>query len=42
VLICHCWHNFQSPIAGWTVCALKCYDNNNNNNNNSHYATTRA
>jgi hypothetical protein len=26
VLICHCWHNFQSPIAGGTVCALKCYD----------------
>lgn len=25
VLICHCWHNFQSPIAGGTVCALKCY-----------------
>jgi hypothetical protein len=26
VLICHCWHNFQSPIAGGTGCALKCYD----------------
>ena len=26
VLICHCWHNFASPIAGGTVCALLCYE----------------
>jgi len=31
VLICHCWHNFQSPIAGGTVCALKCYDRKSKN-----------
>ncbi len=26
VLMCHCWHNFASPIAGGTACALLCYD----------------
>ena len=26
VLVCHCWHNFASPIAGGTACALLCYD----------------
>ena len=31
VLICHYWHNFQSPIAGGTVCALKCYDSKSKN-----------
>ena len=27
VPMCHCWHNFASPIAGGTACALHCYDN---------------
>jgi hypothetical protein len=26
VLICHCWHNFQSPISDETMCVLNCYD----------------
>jgi hypothetical protein len=26
VLMCHWWHNFASPIAGGTACALLCYD----------------
>jgi hypothetical protein len=26
VLMCHCWHNFASPIAGGTACDLLRYD----------------
>jgi hypothetical protein len=26
LLMCHCWHNFASPIAGGIACALLCYD----------------